>query len=158
MRIFVSARIPLSPLPIFLPSGFLLYLSASLILRSASSSLRLSPGRLLKSLFILETSHIPYHRRSVTSTNSSGCVFIPPIYPLSCLMCTQLLLSCSLHFDCFTQSAPSLSQTFTLLKHKCIQIFLNHINVNIMNLMRDCRRKWNTWVRELVGRGVVGDW
>lgn len=42
-----------------------------------------SPGRLLKSLFILETSRIPYHRCSVTSTNPSGCVFTPPLYSLS---------------------------------------------------------------------------
>lgn len=35
------------------------------------------------------------------------------------------------------------------------------MNVNIVNQMRDCRRKWNTWARELVGRagwGGGGDW
>lgn len=72
MRFFVSARIALSPLPIFLPAGFLRCLSVSLtpsllLLPVLCSSLQ--AGRLLKSLFRLETSHILYHRRSVTFTN-----------------------------------------------------------------------------------------
>lgn len=83
------------------PSSYLPSLRFSPLSVSLTNFLLLSPvlstSRLLKSLLILDTSHILYHRRSVTFTNPSGCVFIFPSVFLN--MHTQFLFKCSLHFD-----------------------------------------------------------